>query len=107
MPLNCCKPNSEVEDEKSLARILVREKKLDEYAIIVSNLKKNYNDFSAVNGIDFAVKKGECFGLLGINGAGKTSTFKMLTHDTTISQGDVYINGMSCYDQPTLVREYY
>lgn len=104
MPLSCCTSNSEVQGEKFLARTLVRDKKVDDYAIIVSNLKKNYNDFTAVNGIDFAVKKGECFGLLGVNGAGKTSTFKMLTHDTTISQGDVYINGMSCYDHPTLYK---
>lgn len=41
------------------------------------------------------VSKGECFGLLGINGAGKTSTFKMMTGYETISHGNVYINGIS------------
>lgn len=36
----------------------------------------------AVNNVTFGVPKRECFGLLGVNGAGKTSTFKMLTGDT-------------------------
>lgn len=90
--------------EKTLTQTLVRDRKLDEYAIIVSNLHKSYDDMNAVQGIDFVVKKGECFGLLGINGAGKTTTFKMLTHDTTVTKGDIFINGMSCYDQTTLYK---
>lgn len=34
----------------------------------------------------------QCFGLLGVNGAGKTSTFRMLTGDTTITYGDAFLN---------------
>lgn len=37
----------------------------------------------------------ECFGLLGVNGAGKTSTFKMLTGDHRISSGEAYVRGIS------------
>lgn len=37
----------------------------------------------------------ECFGLLGVNGAGKTSTFKMLTGDEIISSGNAYVQGLS------------
>lgn len=61
MQLNCCSTNSnsEVQEEKSLTSTLVRDKKLDEYAIVVSNLHKAYDDFNAVNGIDFVVKKGK------------------------------------------------
>jgi len=38
----------------------------------------------------------QCFGLLGVNGAGKTSTFKMLTGDTSITAGNAWINGYRC-----------
>lgn len=99
----CDVSETDVGKEKYLTNTLIREKKQNDYAIIVSNLQKNYNDFVAVDGIDFAVKRGECFGLLGINGAGKTTTFKMLTRDTTITNGDIFINGMSCYENTTNV----
>jgi ABC-type glutathione transport system ATPase component len=48
---------------------------------VVDRLKKFYNNFMAVKGISLAVGQAECFGLLGVNGAGKTSTFKMITGD--------------------------
>lgn len=60
MQLNCCttNSNSEVEEEKSLTRTLVRDKKLNDYAVIVANLYKAYDDSNVVRGIDFAVKQG-------------------------------------------------
>lgn len=93
--------NKEVQEEKTLTRTLVRDQRIHEYAIVVSDLHKSYENINAVNGIDFVVKRGECFGLLGINGAGKTTTFKMLTHDTTVSKGEIYINGVSVHDETT------
>jgi ABC-type multidrug transport system ATPase subunit len=58
-------------------------------------LSKSYFGHSrlAVNNLTFGVKKGECFGLLGVNGAGKTSTFKMLTGDLSPSSGTAFVNG--------------
>eukprot|EP01135_Chromosphaera_perkinsii_P005531 Nk52_evm80s352 gene=Nk52_evmTU80s352 len=49
----------------------------------------------AVRNSQFAVKHGECFGLLGQNGAGKSTTFKMLTGEILPSAGDAFINGKS------------
>ena len=40
-----------------------------------------------MQGLSFGVKQGECFGLLGINGAGKTTSFRMLTGDETPTSG--------------------
>lgn len=42
-----------------------------------------------------AIKSGECFGLLGINGAGKTTSFKMLTGDHEITSGEAWVKGFS------------
>ncbi|VDM62451.1 unnamed protein product [Angiostrongylus costaricensis] len=57
--------------------------------------KKLYGDFNAIKGVTFHVKTGECFGLLGINGAGKTSTFQMITGENDIDDGDAFICGWS------------
>lgn len=47
----------------------------------------------AVDRLCLGVRPGECFGLLGVNGAGKTSTFKMLTGDECTTGGEAFING--------------
>ena len=51
----------------------------EEYVIEVEHLVKTFGNFNAVDDISFAVKKGEIFGFLGANGAGKTTAMHMLT----------------------------
>ncbi|CAL1288325.1 unnamed protein product [Larinioides sclopetarius] len=60
--------------------------------LVIKEVTKQYGTFTAVNKVSFGVRKGECFGLLGLNGAGKTSTFKMITGDTSISSGEIYVD---------------
>ena len=60
--------------------------------LILQDIQKNYGSMRAVKGISLAVPYGECFGLLGVNGAGKTSLFKMLTGDEIVSGGDAYVD---------------
>jgi len=50
----------------------------EDIAIEVKDLEKKFGSFTAVNKINFSVKKGEIFGFLGPNGAGKTTTIRML-----------------------------
>lgn len=57
------------------------------------NLKKNYGNFTAVDGISFYINKGEFFGFLGPNGAGKTTTINMLIGLAKITDGKIYYNG--------------
>lgn len=45
--------------------------------------------------LSVGVDEGECFGLLGANGAGKTSTFKILTGEELMSSGNAYLNKYS------------
>jgi len=61
-----------------------------ETMIETKNLKKDYDDFTAVNNISFSVYKGEIFGFLGPNGAGKTTTINMLIGMARISGGEIY-----------------
>lgn len=60
----------------------------------------------AVDRLCLGVPEGECFGLLGVNGAGKSTTFKMLTGDTFITAGDAYLNGYSVYRELHKVQQY-
>jgi ABC-2 type transport system ATP-binding protein len=64
-----------------------------EQAIHVSGLRKSYDDFEAVRGIDFDVAPGEVFGLLGPNGAGKTTTVEILEGLRPRSAGEVKVLG--------------
>ena len=62
--------------------------------VSVTNLKKVYGDFTAVDGISFDIAQGEAFGFLGPNGAGKTSTINMLTGLSRPSAGAICIDGI-------------
>lgn len=57
------------------------------------NLMKYYGDFQAVKGISFEINKGECFGFLGHNGAGKSTTMRMIYGLSTVQQGSLTVLG--------------
>ena len=73
--------------------------------LLVEELHKTYGkDILAVDGISFAVKKGEIFGFLGPNGAGKSTTIKILTTLLEKSSGKVTIDGLDIDDDQAKVR---
>lgn len=74
-------------------------------AIQINNLRKEYKDVVAVEGLDLAVEQGELFSLLGVNGAGKTTTIKMLTCLTQPTSGDAFLNGKSILADRNEVKE--
>src|SRR4051794_22844273 len=57
-------------------------------------LTKRFDDFVAVDGIDFEVAPGEAFGFLGPNGAGKSSTMRMIGCVSPVSDGTLRVLGM-------------
>lgn len=73
--------------------------------IEVSNLKKRYSDFYAVNGVSFEVYKGEIFGLLGPNGAGKTTTMEMLVGLRKPDEGTAAIAGFHVQKEAKKMKE--
>ncbi|HRZ33226.1 MAG TPA: ATP-binding cassette domain-containing protein, partial [Flavobacterium sp.] len=64
-----------------------------EKIITVQNLTKIFGTFTAVKGISFEVDKGEIFGFLGANGAGKTTAMKMLIGISKPSSGKAVVAG--------------
>lgn len=65
------------------------------------SLTKFYNHTAAVKQVSFAVRPGEILGLLGPNGAGKSTTVKMLTGLIEPSEGQIFYNGRTVYDDFT------
>lgn len=61
--------------------------------IEVTDLRKKYGDFTAVDGVSFSVEEGEVFGILGPNGAGKTTTLEMIEGLKTPSGGTILVDG--------------
>lgn len=61
--------------------------------ITVKNLKKYFAEIKAVDDISFTVKKGELFGFLGVNGAGKSTTIRMMCTLFSPTGGEIWIGG--------------
>lgn len=68
------------------------------------SLVKRYGAFTAVNGIDLKIEKGEVFGLLGPNGSGKTTTILLLLGLTEPSSGNVSVLGLDPLREPLAVK---
>lgn len=69
-------------------------------AIAVEGLSKRFEGVQAVNGVSFAVERGELFGFLGPNGAGKTTTINMLTGLARPDSGNIRLCGVDCTQNP-------
>ncbi|XP_023213548.1 ATP-binding cassette sub-family A member 3-like, partial [Centruroides sculpturatus] len=80
-------------NEESRVKALYLEHKINNEVLIVKDLTKTYfGSGCAVKELTFSVHKKECFGLLGVNGAGKTTVFRMLVGDLIPNFGDSYNN---------------
>ena len=89
-----------------------------EFIVIIRNLKKIYKigiyklffccckekGKVAIKNLNFCLEKGECFGLLGLNGAGKTSTFKCITQEISPTNGEILINGINSQNKFNLIK---
>lgn len=77
----------------------------NEIAISVHGLKKSYKNVTVLTGVDFQVKTGSIFALLGSNGAGKTTIVKILTTLLKQDDGTVTVNGFDVKSNPSGVRQ--
>lgn len=74
------------------------------HSIEVNNLTKKFGSFTAVDSVSFNVKQGEIFGFLGANGAGKSTTIRMLTGILEPTSGDALVGGYSIMKEPDKVK---
>lgn len=73
--------------------------------IEVKNVTKKYGNFTAVDNITFTVKDGEVVGLLGQNGAGKSTTMNMITGFIEPTEGNIVINGFDIMKKPLKAKK--
>lgn len=73
-------------------------------AIIADRLTRRFGTFTAVNAISFEVRRGEIFGFLGANGAGKTTAIKMMSGLLMPSEGTAIVGGFDVSTQAEQVK---
>ena len=78
---------------------------MKETVIKTEKLTKRFGDFTATDEISFEVYKGEIFGFLGANGAGKTTAMRMLCGLSKPSSGSATIAGYDVYQQTELIKK--
>src|ERR1035438_2517493 len=76
-----------------------------EKVITAKDLTKKFGDFTAVDKISFEVEKGEIFGFLGANGAGKTTAMRMLCGLSLPTSGAASVAGFDVYKQNELIKK--
>ncbi|RWS02688.1 ATP-binding cassette sub-family A member 1-like protein [Dinothrombium tinctorium] len=85
----------EVEDERNYVKELIKNNRISSEAIVVHKLTKSFKNRKIPDNLSFSVHKSECFGLLGGNGSGKTTTFRLITSQLRPSFGNAYINDVN------------
>lgn len=80
---------------------------MNEQTIITTHqLTKRFGDFTAVDAISFEVQKGEIFGFLGANGAGKTTAIRMLCGLSIPTSGKATVAGFDVYKQTEKIKQH-
>ena len=72
--------------------------------IEAQQIERSYGTFKAVNGVSFTIERGQVVGLLGHNGAGKTTIMKMLTGFLEPSAGTIHVDGLDVLQQRRAVQ---
>ena len=78
---------------------------MSSHAIDVQNLTKVFGPFTAVDGLSFTVRQGEIFGFLGANGAGKSTTIRMLCGLLQSTSGSATVGGFDINTQTDALRK--
>lgn len=74
------------------------------YAVEAQKIKKNFGNFTAVSSISFKIKKGEIFSILGENGAGKSTTMRMIACRSPLTEGKLFVEGFDVRKDERRIR---
>ncbi len=77
----------------------------DQYSVEVENLTRTFGSFTTVDAISFKVSKGEIFGFLGANGAGKTTAIRMLCGLLSPTSGQARVAGFDVYTEYEAIKQ--
>ncbi len=78
---------------------------MNDYALIVEDLWKSYEEIIALQGISFKIRKGEIFGLIGPNGAGKTTTLRIIAGILKPDKGNIRIYGLDPLQEEVKIKQ--
>lgn len=76
----------------------------DNTAVLIENLTRKFGKFTTVDSVNLTVSRGEIFGFLGANGAGKTTVIRMLCGILNPTSGKAWVDGISINEKPELVK---
>lgn len=74
--------------------------------IVVENVSKYYGAHCAVTDLDFEIREGECIGFLGLNGAGKSTTLRLLSCLLLPTSGRIRVRGLDVVESPHAIRRF-
>lgn len=81
------------------------ETKPDEYLLEAKQLHRQWSQDAGIHDVSVSLRRGDVLGLLGLNGAGKSTTLKMLAGTLVPDSGDIWVNGFSMADSPLQARQ--
>ena len=87
---------SELEDASVVEerRVIDSDESDESSQLVMKHLRREFGPKVAVRDLCLRIQRGECFGFLGVNGAGKSTTFSMLTGSLVPTSGDATLEGM-------------
>ncbi len=98
-------PEDKRSNHKDITVPPLPETEADDIAIEAKDLTRTFGSFTAVDHVNFRIRRGEIFGFLGSNGCGKTTTMKMLTGLLPPSEGEAWLFGQPVDANDIMIRQ--
>ncbi len=76
------------------------------YDIEIKGLKKSYKNKTIIDGIDLQIERGECFGLIGSSGVGKSTLLKIIMSQAKPDEGEVKVFWLECGKRKHMLGKY-